>query len=185
MKEQIIQESINLFNQHGYKFSMESLSKNLKISKKTLYKYFSSKEEIISFIIDESFSEVLSKQKAIFNSNLDTETKLRKILTTNFMREDSIDLRKAKDIYKYYPKLAETIESKHKEEWEFIETLLIKGKEEGIFEYWSIQYTLAILKESISLIIYYINDEISYTKAIDISMNKFIDNIKIREGNLV
>ncbi len=185
MKEQIIQESIKLFNQYGYKFSMDNLSKNLKISKKTLYKYFTSKEEIITYIIDESFNEVHSKQKAINNSNLDTETKLRQILTTNFMREDSIDLSKAKDINKYYPKLAKKIEKKYIEEWNLVENLLVKGKKEGVFEYWSLQYTMAILKESISLIIHYINEEISYTKAIDISMNKFIDNIKTKKGNTV
>lgn len=180
MKELIIKETIYLFNQYGYKFSMDNLSKNLKISKKTLYKYFSSKEEIITYIIDESFNDVHTKQQVIFKSNLDTETKLRKILTTNFMREDTINLSKAKDIYKFYPKLAEKIDRKYKEEWDFVEQLLKDGKNQGIFDFWSLPYTIALLKEAMSLVIHYINEEITYTEAINISMNRFIDSIKTK-----
>ncbi|MGD1822520.1 MAG: TetR/AcrR family transcriptional regulator [Pleomorphochaeta sp.] len=178
MKEIIINETINLFNEYGYKFSMDNLSKNLQISKKTLYKYFSSKEELITYIIDESFNEVHIKQQQIFNSNLDTETKLRKILTTNFTREDKIKLEKAKDISKYYPKLSTKINNRYREEWTLVEILLIKGKENGIFEYWSLSYTIALLKEAMSLVIDHISENITYTQAINLSMNSFIDSIK-------
>ncbi len=178
MKELIINETINLFNEYGCKFSMETLSKNLQISKKTLYKYFSSKEKLITYIIDESFNEVHKKQSIIYTSKKDTETKLREILTTNFTREDKIKMEKAIGIYKYYPILSKKIESRYREEWDLVTNLLIKGSEEGIFEYWSLSYTIELLKSAMSLVIKNLDGKTTYTQAINKSMNALVNSLK-------
>ena len=178
MKDLIINETINLFNISGYKFSMETLSKNLKISKKTLYKYFSSKEALITYIIDESFNEVHIKQHEIYKSDLDIDSKLRLILTTNFTREDKIKMDKAKDIENYYPHLAKKINQRYREEWDLVEKLLIEGKKQGLYEYWSLPYTINLMKEAMSLVMKYIDEDITYTNAMKISMNNIVNSIK-------
>lgn len=178
MKELIINETIELFNKYGCKFYMETLSKNLQVSKKTLYKYFNSKEALLTYIIDESFNEVHNKQNQIFYSNDTIEQKLRKILTTNFTREDKIKMEKAKDIYKYYPELAKKIDNRYLEEWNFVKSLLIEGKEKGIFEYWSLTYTIELLQSAMSLVLKNLDGKITYNQAINISMNKIVNSLK-------
>ncbi len=44
MKNKIINESILMLRDKGLKFSIDDLAKKLKISKKTIYKYFATKE---------------------------------------------------------------------------------------------------------------------------------------------
>lgn len=46
MKEEIIKLSIQKLQKDGLRFSIDDIAKNLKISKKTIYKYFCSKEEL-------------------------------------------------------------------------------------------------------------------------------------------
>ena len=61
------------FNQKGYrKVSMDSVARELRISKKTIYKHFSSKEEILETVLrtrlgryEERLTKVLKKSKGI------------------------------------------------------------------------------------------------------------------------
>lgn len=46
MKEAILQVAIEILRQEGLKFSVDSLSDRLKISKKPIYKHFSNKETL-------------------------------------------------------------------------------------------------------------------------------------------
>lgn len=178
LRDQIINTSIKLFNTLGCRFSMQELANELQISKKTLYKYFSSKEELLTFIINESFDEVHQKQHEIYKSNLSIEKKLREILTTSFNRQDSINMEKTKEINKYYPDLYKIIEKRYREEWTLVEELLVDGKEKGIFEYWSLSYIIELMKYAMSLVILHLNKSITYKSAIAISMNSIVDGIK-------
>jgi AcrR family transcriptional regulator len=178
MKEKIINQAIELFNEFGPRFSMETLSKKLKISKKTLYKYFSSKEKLLEYIIDESFNEIHQKQEIIYSSNLGCESKLREILTTSFSREDSIRFEKIQEIKKYYPILFNKIEERYKQQWDYVEELLLEGEKNNIFEFWSISYLIALMKSAMSLVISHLDGSISYKNAINQSINSLVDSIK-------
>ncbi len=178
MKEKIINQTIELFNEFGPRFSMETLSKKLKISKKTLYKYFSSKESLLEYIIDESFNEVHKKQEKIYTSNLDCERKLREILTTSFSREDSIKFEKIQDIKKYYPNLFKEIETRYIQQWDYVEKLLKEGEKNNIFEFWSISYLIALMKSAMSLVITHLDGTTSYKNALNQSINNIVDSIK-------
>ncbi len=180
MRDEIITNSIKLFNSSGCKFSMQELANELKISKKTLYKFFSSKEEILTYIINESFDEVHEKQHEIYKSDLSIEKKLREILTTSFNRQDSINMQKTKEINKYYPELYKIIELRYCEEWNLVENLLIEGKDKEIFEYWSLSYIIDLLKCAMSLVLVHLDKSTTYKSAISVSMNSIVDGIKKR-----
>ena len=135
MKDAIIHETINLFNKKGYQFTLDELSTNLKISKKTIYKYFENKEDIFRTFIIESFNSVHEQQRDIYNDNdLSTKEKLVAILTTHSKYEDSLTIEKTAGLENYYPELYQLILSSYKTEWDNVESLLNKGMEEGIFK---------------------------------------------------
>ena len=46
IKKEIIKEATLLFNAKGMSFSMDEIASDLKISKKTIYKYFNSKSDL-------------------------------------------------------------------------------------------------------------------------------------------
>lgn len=55
IKNDIIAKSIILLRSEGLKFSVDSLANALKISKKTVYKYFANKEELAMAIFTSAF----------------------------------------------------------------------------------------------------------------------------------
>jgi AcrR family transcriptional regulator len=78
VKRSIIEEGKRLIEQHGfYKFTMDQLAKNLKISKKTIYENFSSKKELISAVIDSIIHEDMKKLKEKINREQNAVEKLR------------------------------------------------------------------------------------------------------------
>lgn len=52
MKNKIIEESITSLQQEGLRFSVDTLAERLKVSKKTIYKYFPTKE-VLAYAIYE------------------------------------------------------------------------------------------------------------------------------------
>ncbi len=54
MKNKIIEESITNLQQEGLRFSVDTLAERLKVSKKTIYKYFPTKE-VLAYAIYEKF----------------------------------------------------------------------------------------------------------------------------------
>ena len=65
MREKIICESINSLRSEGLRFSVDSLAEKLKISKKTIYKYFSNKEELAVAIYQRYYSDIFSGAKLL------------------------------------------------------------------------------------------------------------------------
>ena len=63
MRERIIRESIHSLQQEGLRFSIDSLAQTLRISKKTVYKYFPDKETL-ALAIYETYYDELHRQLA-------------------------------------------------------------------------------------------------------------------------
>ncbi|MGM9970324.1 MAG: TetR/AcrR family transcriptional regulator [Anaeroplasma sp.] len=61
MKEIIIEKAIESLRREGLKFSLDTLAKDLKISKKTIYKYFSNKEILAKELYDEYYKKMILK----------------------------------------------------------------------------------------------------------------------------
>lgn len=55
VEEKIINQTIQLFQAKGLKFTLDELASELSISKKTIYQYFPSKEAILNEVVDDGF----------------------------------------------------------------------------------------------------------------------------------
>ena len=66
----IIKESANSLKTDGLKFSVDTLSAKLKISKKTVYKYFSSKQELAIAVYDYFYNDVNGRISCFISENL-------------------------------------------------------------------------------------------------------------------
>lgn len=64
-KEQIINSARKLFSKYGFKkVSMDEIAKEANVTKKTVYTYFESKEELLKYFIQE---EILNMKKIVEN----------------------------------------------------------------------------------------------------------------------
>lgn len=134
MREHILEETLVLFNQSGFDFKMDELAKALHISKKTIYKYFSTKEDIFRVLIIESFQSVHDRQLEIFNNpSLTIKEKLLQILNSRSKYEDQLSVEKTLSLKDYYPKLYDLILETYQTQWDHVDYLLTQGKKENIF----------------------------------------------------
>lgn len=61
MRDMIIKRSVSELQKKGLRFSIDELAKSLKISKKTIYKYFSAKEELAVAIYNDFYADAISR----------------------------------------------------------------------------------------------------------------------------
>ena len=64
-RQQIMDAVIDQFNKKGMKFTMDDISKELHISKKTIYKEFNDKDELFFATVDYGFSAIKAKEAEI------------------------------------------------------------------------------------------------------------------------
>lgn len=92
MKDIIIKRSISKLQREGLRFSIDEVAKSLKISKKTIYKFFSKKEELAVAIYKTFYEDAINQIELIKNSHSQTGTAAQ-MLTVYFqshcmVRED-------------------------------------------------------------------------------------------------
>ena len=58
LKEKLIEESIQCLQEEGLRFSVDSLAKRLKVSKKTIYQYFPSKEALAYALYEKYYADM-------------------------------------------------------------------------------------------------------------------------------
>lgn len=133
-KEAIVEKSVELFKKEGFDFKLDEVAKELHISKKTIYRYFPSKEDIFRTFIVDSFASVHDMQEQIYHDEtLSTKEKLVEILNCRSKYENSLSIEKTIGLKRVYPKCYDLILETYTTQWEKVTNLLEKGKEEGIF----------------------------------------------------
>lgn len=65
MREKIIEASIEALKKEGLKFSVDTLADGLKISKKTVYKFFPDKQALALALYEKYYTDTLGKVKAL------------------------------------------------------------------------------------------------------------------------
>lgn len=69
MKNKIIEASIESLKKEGLKFSVDTLADKLKISKKTIYKFFPDKEALALALYEKYYTDAKSAVQTLMNSN--------------------------------------------------------------------------------------------------------------------
>lgn len=113
--------------------NLNDVAKGLRISKKTIYKYFDSKEDLLLKVINECFDSVHEAQRVIYESSLGTREKLIAILTAETKYDMDISFEMGYEFEKMYPALYGRIVENYESEWGYVLELLERGKREGIF----------------------------------------------------
>lgn len=133
----IIEDSIGIYRKYGIKsVSMEDLCKELKISKKTIYKYVKNKDELLAHIflnfLNQEFDSRLEQIKKIGGNAIDF---IIRITDHYFFENNAITTAMVNDIYTHYPLIfrqfsAIAIQRKQ----EIIEYNIAQGQQEGLYK---------------------------------------------------
>lgn len=183
MEHPIIEEALKLFKTEGYDFTLDELARELHISKKTIYKYFTGKEDIFRRFIVESFDSVHLKQQRIFDDpTLSLEDKLRMILNTRSKYEGELSIEKTDGLKDHYPDLYDLVMKSYSTQWDKVEYLLNEGMKKGIFKKdLNVRLVVNLLVEAMQMMH---RDEIlkktnlSYREALSDVLDIIIDGLK-------
>ena len=135
MKEEIVKRALNDFMQYGFKtFTMDDLANKMGMSKKTLYEYFPSKQDLVDACLDYALemsctnvTTFVQGEGSVRENVYRNQKKVQEVFNINSDRP-------IWELQKYYPKTYERMESEFaKTDALFIDKLLEKGWQEGLF----------------------------------------------------
>ena len=135
MKEEIVKRALNDFIQYGFKtFTMDDLANKMGISKKTLYEYFPSKNDLVETTLDSAL-EISCKNADMFvqgegsviENVYRNQKKVQEVFNINSDRP-------IWELQKYYPKTYERMNVETaKSDAIFIDKVMERGIQEGLF----------------------------------------------------
>ncbi len=134
-KETILNQARTLFFLFGIKsISMDDIALKLGMSKKTIYQYFTDKQDLLSTIIDQFIGEHHESTCHLIDQKLDAMETFQSM--ANLALEYTKDLRPAflYDLQKYYrPYWDKFLHFKNESILEETKNLLTRGKAQGLF----------------------------------------------------
>lgn len=183
IKKDIINVSIELFNKHGMKFTMDDVAKALHISKKTIYKHFADKNMMIMACIDYCFELVkVAEEKIMNDKTLDDVEKLKKVIVVMPDGLGGIDWIKVSDTVNTNPELYEHYTNVLEKDWEFCRIIFNKCVEEGRLQNISFDILKIILESGMEGLIKNLKKtKVKYTEALDIMVDVVISGLEIKK----
>lgn len=134
VRHNIIECARDLFLSQGfYKTPIDAIASELQISKKTIYKYFPSKEKLLNEIVNNIISGYNKRIKHILESELDSVEKFNKLFEDYSVQMQVVSQKWMKDIKLHSPgswKKIEEFKSKHI--YSVMSRLLEQGKKENL-----------------------------------------------------
>ncbi len=134
--DEIIKGTGLLFRKFGIKsVTMDDISRQLGISKKTLYQFVSDKNELVTKVLD---MEMKSMESCFFDAaSIHKENAIEQLINVSRHVRQIMNTRNPSseyDLNKYYPELYKSFnEFRNKLMYSSVLKNLIKGKEEGIY----------------------------------------------------
>lgn len=182
MKERIINAAIEEFGKKGLKFTMDDISRNLSISKKTLYNIYDSKEAMFLDVADYCFSDIKKSEQEIVNDpNLDTLTKIRRIMIVLPERYQNRGLSNLYVLKDKYPMIYKRVTVYLSTDWDATIKLLEQGMKEGVIRRISIPVIKTMVENTFKAFVsesVLVENGIAYEDALNEMIEIVINGIK-------
>ena len=180
---QIIMDAvIDQFNQKGMKFTMDDISKELHISKKTIYKEFNDKDELFFATVDYGFSAIKQKEAEILaDESLGLIEKISKLIVCLPDNYKNIDFRRVYQLKEKYPKVYMKIAEKVESDWGETVKLLNQAMDEGLIKRVPIELIKLMVEGAIEKFLSseeLANSQYSYEESLNMMINVIINGIK-------
>jgi len=135
MKDQILNVVKQLIRTRGFSFTIADIARQLSISKKTIYNYYSGKEEIIKNIILDMKRESDKDQiELIENRDISILEKLKGVLTRLPSDFDLINSITINQLRRDFPVLYEMVGQIYHKDWDRFNLIFEEGIEKKILE---------------------------------------------------
>ena len=134
VKTEILNATIPLFSEKGFKLTMDEIASSIHISKKTIYAVFPKKEDLFHSMVDYIFDDI-QRNKSLILSDPSSSRRERLVRSLNVMGEklENVDLSKLHVLKERYPDVYEHVSARLETGWEQTFELMEAGMREGDF----------------------------------------------------
>lgn len=146
MKEKILMATAQEINNRGIKFTIDHVAAQLGISKKTIYQYFSSKDVLITQVIEMALADVESQERDILaNQEGDFAERIKDLMLLAPKKSGKTNDWVMEDIRQYRPQDWKRIEQFKYERMLVMSEFLEKGIAQGIVQKMNTQVAARLL----------------------------------------
>lgn len=149
LREQIINACAQVFNEKGWKFTMLDIAERLHIAKKTIYKLYPGKEELMIDSVRYFFRRAHQQKQKIIDSDLPLYDKISHVIIAMPSEYRMTDFRKVQGLEDKYPRVDEAVREELENNWEPTVRLLEQGMKEGVLRNFSIPVFRIMMTSSI------------------------------------
>ena len=134
MRNRILTEALHQMNEQGLRFTTAGLAHELAISKRTIYEFFPSKEDLMGAVFEAILADLDQQISRIFkNEKLGPIEKLRELMTASPKALGPLSDRIIADARRLLPKEWAKFEDFFTDKWMKIEQVIHQGEQEGLF----------------------------------------------------
>ncbi len=183
----ILKYSRNKFHSEGfYKTTMDELARELHVSKKTIYKYFPSKENLLQEICLDTSCEIMNKIESIIDGTEDVVVKFVKLLNMHSNFTMNISDKWLRDLSVHAPGIRKNLDEMKNEQVNKVFTkLLEQGKREKLIENYPTPIIIASFNSSLKSVLnhdFLINNKFSIHNAFKITYEMLLNGILTDTG---
>jgi AcrR family transcriptional regulator len=186
-REKILKHSRKKFHREGfYKISMDEIASELRVSKKTIYKHFPSKDKLLEEICSDTSCEVMKIIDVIIDGKDDVVVKFVKILNMHSNFTMNISDKWLRDLTIHAPLIKKNIdEMKNKQINIVMKKLLEQGKKEKLIENYPSPIIINTFTASLMSVLtpeFLINNKFSMHDAFKITYEMLLNGILTENG---
>ncbi len=148
MKNIIINAAMEEVNLRGLRFTMQDLATRLKVSKRSLYENFSSKENLIDEMVDIILADMAQEEQEIYAGDAPVISKLEKLLTLHPYAAEMFNKNIYEDLRRLFPKQWEKVEASRAERQKHLQLLVEQGIQNGVLRPVNVNLVGQILKDA-------------------------------------
>lgn len=131
--ERCLEKTLELVLEQGTHFTMSELSAALGISKKTLYRMFAGKEELLLAVVEHGFARIKQCERQVIDDPaLTLAEKIRRLIIVLPEQYQKVDWYRIEVVAEKYPAVYRCIRRHLETGWEPTLALLRQGIDEGI-----------------------------------------------------
>lgn len=189
-KNKIIEETEEKFFRDGfYKTTMDEIASDLKMSKKTIYKFFPSKDDLVIAIANHFIGSVKDKITPALNSDKNAIEKLAELIQVLAKISEKISSQRMDEIRRHFPKLWNELDNfRTKMMFGNITKVIDQGKAEGLFLDYPTPIIMNTLVSSVRAIVnpeFILNNNFSIKEAALYAFKVVIGGIVSEKGRKV
>ena len=178
-----------LFKEGFYKTTMDDVASELGMSKKTIYKFFPSKDDLVMAIAKHFMNSMKNKIVPALNSDKNAIEKLSELINILAKASEKVSPKRMDEIRKYFPNLWNEIDSfRTKMMFGNITKVIDQGKKEGLFIDYPTNIVMNVLVASVRNIVnpdFILNNNFSIIEAARYAFRIIIVGIVTNKGKKI